>query len=793
MGPRAASVRRAVLDLLLRPVAAAAAVAVIIVLPLLVVGEISDAQARARAQAEMFEVGAGVAERAGLALQRRVDTYRSDLARIASGNVRAAIPARNEAQLYETTVAAFNLTYRNKTYLARRVAVTNAVGDLLYETRSEDQLPATVVGPFIRRTPGEHPTIASFGDRRDPIAVALIPSMCPNVSCSVGGSEAVLSAPYPSPDGDRTIAFVSVAAPIYPSDQSRTLIGLLVMDVPIEVLQETVIPLAPSAEDIYVVGKAGTFWFDGRSTRGDPLADLSQTPLIAKSMRLQPASTITRDPVTLREYAPDPFSGAFRAFSTAFVDRWQIFVVPDQTPLRNVEGTLTQLRLARLGLGTVFVFGAFLLASAARSVSRSRAQLARSLEQQTATADVLRVISGTKSDLHDVFEAIIGRAWTLCHADHAWIWREAADLARVEAYRGNMPDSLRDLSTVRPFAQDPSDTAISARAFWERRPVHVPDLFADPEAAGPRLRAVGARSALSVPLLVGDRVVGIINLVRVSVRPFTEEEIALAKSFADQAVIAIENVRLFNEIQEKSTELEAASRHKSEFLTNMSHELRTPLNAVIGFSDVLEQKLFGELNERQAEYVRDISSSGKHLLDLVNEILDLSKVEAGRMELEKSDFVLADTIHAALAFVRDRAARHRIQLAAEVPADLGTVTADERKIRQVLLNLLSNAVKFTPDGGWIGVAARRDDAEVRVSVRDTGIGIAPEDQPAVFEEFRQVGRAQERSREGTGLGLTLAKRFVELHAGRIWLESDVGKGSTFSFALPVLAREEVAS
>ncbi len=235
----------------------------------------------------------------------------------------------------------------------------------------------------------------------------------------------------------------------------------------------------------------------------------------------------------------------------------------------------------------------------------------------------------------------------------------------------------------------------------------------------------------------------------------------------------------------QSAALATASRHKSEFLANMSHELRTPLNAIIGFSDVLEQRMFGELNDRQTEYVRDIASSGRHLLDLVNEILDLSKVEAGRIELEPTEFALADTIHSALAFVRERAAHHGIELAAEIPGDLGTLVADERKVRQALLNLLSNAVKFTPDGGWIGVTARRRDGEIQVSVRDAGIGIAPQDQLKVFDEFQQVGKRSDRSREGTGLGLTLAKRFIELHGGHIWLESEVGKGTTFTFALPV--------
>jgi signal transduction histidine kinase len=236
-------------------------------------------------------------------------------------------------------------------------------------------------------------------------------------------------------------------------------------------------------------------------------------------------------------------------------------------------------------------------------------------------------------------------------------------------------------------------------------------------------------------------------------------------------------------------ELTAANRHKSEFLTNMSHELRTPLNAVIGFSDVLEQGMAGTLTDKQREFVRDIRESGKHLLALINDILDLAKVESGRMELERSEYLLPDSLRAALSLVRERAARHAITLTLEVPEDLGTIVADERKVRQVVLNLLSNAVKFTPEGGRVTLAARREAETIEVSVTDTGIGIAPEDQAAVFEEFRQVGSDSARKHEGTGLGLALAKRFVELHGGKLRLVSAPGAGSTFSFTLPAHAPE----
>jgi two-component system cell cycle sensor histidine kinase PleC len=232
---------------------------------------------------------------------------------------------------------------------------------------------------------------------------------------------------------------------------------------------------------------------------------------------------------------------------------------------------------------------------------------------------------------------------------------------------------------------------------------------------------------------------------------------------------------------------EEANHAKSRFLATMSHELRTPLNAIIGFSEVLGERLFGELNEKQAEYTEDILSSGRHLLSLINEILDLSKVEAGRMELELATFDLPLAIDNARTFVRERAITHGITLDVAIDERLGDFIGDERKIKQILLNLLSNAVKFTPEGGRIGIDARQSNGAVEISVTDTGVGIAPEDQPKVFEEFRQVGSDYEHKSEGTGLGLTLAKKFVELHGGKIWLTSEAGKGSSFTFSLPITA------
>ena len=230
--------------------------------------------------------------------------------------------------------------------------------------------------------------------------------------------------------------------------------------------------------------------------------------------------------------------------------------------------------------------------------------------------------------------------------------------------------------------------------------------------------------------------------------------------------------------------MEIASRHKSEFLANMSHELRTPLNAILGFSEMLRERYFGDLTAKQAEYVDDIREAGSHLLSLINDILDLSKVEAGRMELELSEFDLAAAIDNAVTLIKERAARHGISVQKHVDPALAVIRADERKLKQILLNLLSNAVKFTPDGGRIAVSASRNGRAVEVAVSDTGIGIAAQDQVAVFEEFKQVGNDRLRKAEGTGLGLALAKRFVELHGGTIRVESVPGKGSTFVFSIP---------
>jgi signal transduction histidine kinase/CheY-like chemotaxis protein len=283
-------------------------------------------------------------------------------------------------------------------------------------------------------------------------------------------------------------------------------------------------------------------------------------------------------------------------------------------------------------------------------------------------------------------------------------------------------------------------------------------------------------------MLREGRIVGALVVRRHTPGHLPDEVSDLLESFASQSALALINAQLYRRLERQSAALEVASRHKSEFLASMSHELRTPLNAIIGFSEVLLERMFGELNERQDDYLRDIWSSGKHLLELLNDILDLSKIEAGQMDLNHSQFAVGKSLEYCLSLVREQAIKQRIHLSLEVDPEVGLLDADRLRFRQVVLNLLSNAVKFTSDGR-VDVHASIQGQDLVVTVADTGVGVAAEDRERIFDSFQQGTRPSGQA-EGTGLGLTLSKRIVELHGGRIWVKSDVGKGSTFGFALP---------
>src|SRR5262249_22746310 len=354
-------------------------------------------------------------------------------------------------------------------------------------------------------------------------------------------------------------------------------------------------------------------------------------------------------------------------------------------------------------------------------------ELTQSVEQLTALGQVSRAVTSTL-DVEAVLGTVVSRARQLAGADGCLIYEYDEETQQCHSRAtDNLDAAYAEALRGAPIRKG---EGVSGRAAEMREPVQVADMT-QPAAYQSSVRDItiraGFRAVLSVPLLREDEVIGSLILIRKTPGEFSREIVELLKPSATQSALAIQNARLFRELADKSQQLEAASRHKSEFLANMSHELRTPLNAIIGFSEVLTERMFGDLNEKEEEYLKDIFSSGQPLLSLINDILDLSKIEAGRMELEVTDFDLPSAIDNALTLVRERASRHGIRLGSAIDDRVGMIRGDERKVKQVLLNLLSNALKFTPEGGRIDVRAAMNDRMAEISVADTGVGIAPAD------------------------------------------------------------------
>jgi signal transduction histidine kinase len=409
--------------------------------------------------------------------------------------------------------------------------------------------------------------------------------------------------------------------------------------------------------------------------------------------------------------------------------------------------------------------------------------LSESLQQQTATADVLKVISRSTFDLQSVLDTLVTSAARLCEADLAAIHRQqGTDYRAVATYGG--PPLQREITLTVPFTAGHGSAL--GRTVMERKPIQIADVLADPHySLHEAQRKLGFRTILGVPLLREGNPIGVIVLLRSTVRPFTDKQIELATTFADQAVIAIENVRLFDEIQDKSRQLAEASQHKSQFLANMSHELRTPLNAIIGVSEMLRED--AEALNQDTEPVDRVLGAGRHLLALINDILDLSKIEAGRMELQLESFPLAPLIADVVKTIEPLAAKNANQVAVHCNKAIGTLYADQMRLRQALLNLMSNANKFT-ERGTITVDARQGHENgrdwVTIAVADTGIGMTPDQMGKLFQEFSQADASTTRKYGGTGLGLAISKRFCQMMGGDITVASEPGRGSTFTIRLP---------
>ena len=423
-------------------------------------------------------------------------------------------------------------------------------------------------------------------------------------------------------------------------------------------------------------------------------------------------------------------------------------------------------------------------------------ELEESLKYQTATSEVLQVISSSHGHLQPIYDTMLGKALRHCDAKFGGLFRYEEGVLRGVSSIG-VPEGL--VYGVDHRALDPTANSDLKNLVTNRQPIHSADLrqsasylAGDPFIVGAVERG-GARAALIVPLLKENTLIGIFAIYRQEVRPFTDKQIQLLENFAGQAVIAIENARLFEEVQTRTRELaktvedlEIASQHKSQFVANMSHELRTPLAAILGYAELIQEGFYGVLPEKSMDALTRIRANGKHLLGLINTVLDIAKIESGQFTLNMAEYAIESVVETVRSATESLAQNKKLAIKTEVAKSLPIGFGDEQRLTQVLLNLVGNAIKFT-DAGEVRVTAHAVNGRFNVSVTDTGPGIAEEHQARIFEQFHQVDSSNTKAKGGTGLGLAIAKQIVEMHGGRIWVQSALGKGSTFQIELPIRA------